>query len=157
MLKQTGFFRTVGADMKLKQTIQRSKKGSGGVIDQTKQEAFVTELEFLSISKCYKEITGSQLANSDADRPHRELSSRSIAEYHEAANKVINFMKNKGNPYLASAKTNLHHFTTDQIVPQNNAEKLIDYFEHRQKEYENFRNDRFITKIKKLGMIFFLI
>ena len=147
--------------MKLEQTIQRSKKGSGGVIGQTKQEAFVTEWELayhevLSISKCHKEITGSQLANSDADLPHRELSSRSIAEYHEAVNKVINFMKNKGNPYLASATTNLHHFTTNQIVPENNAEKLIDYFDHWQKEYENVRNNRFITKTKKLGMIFFL-
>ena len=60
--------------MKLEQTIQRSKKGPGGVIGQTKQEAFVTEWELayhevLSISKCHKEITGSQLANSDADLP----------------------------------------------------------------------------------------
>ena len=99
----TGIFRAVGADMKLEQTIQRSKKGSGGVIGQTRQEAFVTEWELayhkvLSISKCHKEITGSQLANSDADLPHRELLSRSITEYHEAVNKVINFMKNKGNP-----------------------------------------------------------
>ena len=39
----TAFFRAVGPDMKLEQTIQRSKKGSGGVIDQTKHEAFVTE------------------------------------------------------------------------------------------------------------------
>ena len=62
-------------------------------------------------------------------------------------------MKNKGNLYLASA-TNLHHFTTNQIVPENNAEKLIDYFDHRQKEYENFRNDRFITKTKKAWYIF---
>ena len=85
----TGFFRAVGADMKLEQTIQRSKKGSGGVIGQTKQEEFVTEWEFayhevLAISKCHKEITGSKLANSDADLTHRELTARSIVEYNEA-------------------------------------------------------------------------
>ena len=123
-----GFFRAVGADMKLEQTIQRSKKGSGVVIGQTKQEAFVTEWELayhevLAISKRYKEITGSQLANSDADFIHRELTARSIVEYNEALSKVINFMKEKGNPYFISANQNyiiLHHVKLFQKVLQRN-------------------------------------
>ena len=146
--------------MKLEKTIQRSKKGSGGVIGQTNQEAFVTEWklayhEVLAISKCRKEKTGSQLPNSDADLTHRELTARSIVEYNEAVSKFINFMKEKGNPYLISAHTKLHHFTSGQIVPESTAEKLIDYFDHGQKECESFRRDRFITKTKKLGMVCF--
>ena len=35
----TGYFRAVSPDMKLEQTIQRSKKGSGGIIGQTKQDS----------------------------------------------------------------------------------------------------------------------
>ena len=97
-----------------------------GVIGQTKQEAFVTEWELpyhevLAISKCHKEITGSQLANSDADLTHREQTARSIVEYNEAVSKFINFMKEKGNPYLISANTKLHHFTSGQIVPESTA------------------------------------
>ena len=130
--------------MKLEQTIQRSKKGSGGVIGQSKQEAFVTEWELayhevLATSKCHKEITGSQLANSDADLTHRELTARSIVEYNEAVSKVINFMKEKGNSYLISANAKLHHFTSGQIVPENTAEKLIDYFDHGQKRILKFQ------------------
>ena len=156
----TRFFRAFGADMKLEKTIQRSKKGSGGIIGQTKQEAFVIEWELvyhevLAISKCHKEITGSQLANSDVDLTHRELTARSIVEYNEAASKVINFMKEKGNPYLISANTKLHHFTSGPIVQESTAEKLIDYFDHGQKKYESFRRDRFITKTKKVGMVCF--
>ena len=63
------YFKAVGADMNLEQTIQRSKKGSGGVIGQTKQEVFVIEWELayhevLAISKCHKDIIGSLLDNS---------------------------------------------------------------------------------------------
>ena len=79
------YFKAVAADMKSEQTIQRSQKGSGGVIGQAKQEAFVTEWELayhevLAISKCYKDITGSLLANSEANLPHRKLTTRSVAE-----------------------------------------------------------------------------
>ena len=39
----SGNYNAAAPDMKLEQTIQRSKKGAGGVISQTKQDAFVTE------------------------------------------------------------------------------------------------------------------
>ena len=142
--------------MNLEQTIQRSNKGSGGVIEQTKHEALVTEWELayhevLAISKCHKDITGSLLANSEADLPHRELTTRSVAEYNEAVNKVITFVKEKGNSYITSANTKLHHFTPDQLVPISSSDKLINYFDQGQAEYESFKRERFITKEKKLG------
>ena len=73
-----GHFNAVAPDMKLEQTIQRSKKGAGGVVGQMKHEAFVTEWELcyhevLAISKYHAEITGSVLASSDAEPLHREL------------------------------------------------------------------------------------
>ena len=111
--------------MKLEKTIQRSKKGSGGVIGQTNQEAFVTEWklayhEVLAISKCRKEKTGSQLPNSDADLTHRELTARSIVEYNEAVSKFINFMKEKGNPYTKQNYIILHQVKLFQKVLQRN-------------------------------------
>ena len=36
-------FKAVAADMKLEQSIQRSKKGPGGIIGQTKHQTYVTE------------------------------------------------------------------------------------------------------------------
>ena len=38
-----GYFKAVAADMKLEQSIQCSKKGPGGIIGQTKHQAYVTE------------------------------------------------------------------------------------------------------------------
>ena len=40
-----GAFSANSPDMRLEQTIQRSKKGVGGIIGQTKQEGFITEWE----------------------------------------------------------------------------------------------------------------
>ena len=57
--------------MKLEQTIQRSKKCAGGIIDQTRQIAFISEWELvyheiLAISNCFSEITKlGKLNNSD--------------------------------------------------------------------------------------------
>ena len=39
----TGTFNAVSPDMKLEQSIQRSKKGSGGIIGQTKQQSYITD------------------------------------------------------------------------------------------------------------------
>ena len=41
----TGSFNRVAPDMKLEQTIQRSKKSVGGVIGQTSNKKFVTKCE----------------------------------------------------------------------------------------------------------------
>ena len=107
--------------------------------------------EVLAISKCHKDITGSLLANSEADLLHREFTTRSVAECNKAVSKVITFMKEKGNPYITSANTKLHHFTSGQLVSISSSDKLINYFEEGQAEYENFRRERFVTKEIKLG------
>ena len=57
-----GSFNAVAPDMKLEQTIQRSKKSSGGVIGQTSNIKFVTEWELtyhevLSICNMFRNIT----------------------------------------------------------------------------------------------------
>ena len=54
----------VGPEMKLKQSIQQSKKVTGGIVGQAKKNAFVTEWELgyhevLDISKSYSNITRS--------------------------------------------------------------------------------------------------
>ena len=51
----TGSFNAEAADMKLEQTIQRSKKGAVGTTGQTKQSGFVSEWELV-----YHEISYSE-------------------------------------------------------------------------------------------------
>ena len=40
-----GYFKAVAADMKLEQSIQRSTKGPGGIMRQTKHRTYATEWE----------------------------------------------------------------------------------------------------------------
>ena len=60
-------------------------------------------------------------------------------------------MKEKGNPFIPSANTKLHHFISGQLVSISSSDKLINYFDQGQAEYESFKRERFITKEKKLG------
>ena len=149
-----GHFNAVAPDMKLEQTIQRSKKGAGGVVGQTTHKAFVTELELcyhevLAISKYHAVITGSVLASSDAEPLHRELRKTSILEYN--ASKVAAFINERGNPYLTSACSTLHHFTSGQVVTPDVSKQLLAYFKSGLQEYMSFRNARFVTKEMKLS------
>ena len=115
--------------------------------------AFVTELELcyhevLAISKYHAVITGSVLASSDAEPLHRELRKTSILEYN--ASKVAAFINERGNPYLTSACSTLHHFTSGQLVTPDVSKQLLAYIESGL-QYMSFRNARFVTKEMKLS------
>ena len=89
MRTSAGFFNAVAPNMKLEQSIQRSKKDSGGIIGQTKQNAFVTEWELayhevLDISESYSNITRSILAETDTTKLKKELQSKNMKKYYEA-------------------------------------------------------------------------
>ena len=91
-----GFFNAVAPDIKLEQHIQRSKKVAGGIIGQTKQNAYVTEWELayhevLDISKI--------LAETDARTLSKELPSKNMKEYYEAVKQVFDFLNERDNPY----------------------------------------------------------
>ena len=74
----SGNLKRVTPDMKLKQTIQRNKKGTSGIIGQTKVNSYFTEWELvyhevISISNCYVDLTKSSSYNSNDVLLHDEL------------------------------------------------------------------------------------
>ena len=74
----TGFFNVVAPDMKLEQSIQRSKKGAGGTTGQMKQNVFVTEWELvyhkvLDINKSCSNITRSIPGETNTKTLNKEL------------------------------------------------------------------------------------
>ena len=73
----TGSFNDVAPDMKLEQTIQRSKKGAGGIIGQTKRSPFVSERELV-----YHEILGISNSFSEIIKPGK-LSDIDLNLHHE--------------------------------------------------------------------------
>ena len=70
-----GTFNNVSPDMKLEQTIQRSKKSQSGIIGQTRQNNYVTEWELvyheiLNISNLFHGVTSSRLSFRETDLHH---------------------------------------------------------------------------------------
>ena len=65
--------------------------------------------------------------------------------------KILNFISERGNTYLASFTTcKLYHLTTGQCVNDMESKKLLEYFEHGEKSYVELRNEIFVDKTKTL-------
>lgn len=147
----------VSPDMKLEQTIQRSKKSTGGIIGQTHKEAYVTEWELiyheiLAITNCFNDLTKTDQSHSDTSEPlpHHEVKGNLKADIHEAVAKVFNFIEEKGNPFILPAPPKLYVFSTCLIIADEIAKKYINFFEDGKNRYEAFRKERFIDKTKTL-------
>ena len=65
--------------------------------------------------------------------------------------KEVKFIEERGNPYESTTNPKLHNFTSGQVVSEESTAKLLKYFEHGQEQYEKFRNERFVTRTKKLS------
>lgn len=81
-----GYFKAVASDMKWKQSIQSLKKGPGGITGQTKQQVYITEwelvyLELIKISRCFNNLTRSDVTEVDATPVNKKLRSKNILEY----------------------------------------------------------------------------
>ena len=129
---KSGTFNADSPDMKLEQTIQRSKKSQPGIIGQTRQKNYVTEWELVyheifQISNLFHGITSSRLSFRETDL-HHEL-------------------------YLvtSSSITKHHHFTTGQCVNENDANRIISIIEDGNKQYAKYREECFVKKEKKLS------
>ena len=70
-------FNTVAPDMKLEQTIQRSKKSVKGIIGQTRQVAYISQLEIV-----YHEILA--ISNSFRQLINPEVGYRGTGTHHES-------------------------------------------------------------------------
>ena len=150
-----GTFNAVSPNRKLEQTIQRSKKSQSGIIGQTRQNNYVTELELvyheiLNISNLFRGINSSRLSFRETDL-HHELGGSISTLLNESIRKVTTFLAERGNRYLvtSSSITKLHHFTTGQCVNKNDANRIIIIIEDGKKNA--IIEERFVKKEKKLS------
>ena len=93
---QIGNFSGVFPDMKLEQTIQKSKKSAAGIISQTRQLSYVTEWELiyhevLAISNVYENITSAGLSFRETNL-HHELGGSLYKLMNESVNKTYRFI-----------------------------------------------------------------
>ena len=147
MKGKPGTFNAVSSDMKLEQTIQRSKKSQSGIIGQTRQNNYMTEWELvyheiLNISNLFHGITAAGWLSFRETDLHHELGRSVSTLLNESTRKVTNFLAERGNPYLvtSSSITKLHHFTTGQCVNENDANRIIIIIEDGNKQCVKFRD-----------------
>lgn len=150
-----GKFNSVAPDMKLEQTIQRSKKSSKGIVGQTRKSNYVAEWELiyheiLTISNLFRELTNAKVMD-HAEVFHHELTREKGSFIHENMKKLLNFMVEKGNPYDVVCHTPLCNFVTKVCVPERDKMSMLNIFEEGSKCYSEFQNERFILKTKKLN------
>ena len=124
---QIGNFNGVPPDMKLEQTIKRSKKSAADIIGQTQQLLYVTEWkliyhEVLAISNIYQNITNFGLSFWETNL-HYESGGSLYKLMNESVNKTYRFILERGNPYLTSQYVKLHYLTTGQCVNETNSKK----------------------------------
>ena len=149
-----GQFKAVSPDMKLEQTINRSQKSSGGIIGCTKIDSYVTEWELiyheiLAISNCHSDLTKSKTRTSSFS--HHELVGGISKKINECISRVANFISERGNPYENKQSMKLYNVTSGQLVLECNSKRLLNFFEDGKQRYTMFREDRFVSKSKKLS------
>ena len=115
-----GSFNAVAPDMKLEQTIQRSKKSSSGVIGETRRHEYVSEWEVcyhevLSISNAFRNLIGSNIAAREHDL-HHELGGNFAKVFNKDVNSVFEFVRKRGNPFHTGTIVKLHNFVTKVSV-----------------------------------------
>ena len=141
--------------MKLEQTIQRSKKSSGGVIGETSNKKFVIEWELayreiLSICNVFRNTTNGVIDFRDTDL-HHEFSGNLNLELNLRVIKVVDYINNKTNPFTLSSETKLYNFSAGQIVSDHISERILCFYDGAKGKYIEYRQERYIERDSKIS------
>lgn len=150
-----GKFNAVGLDMALEQTINRSQKSQGGIIGQTKRKDYVVEWQLiyhdiLEIRNAFRTLINVAVVDYDL-QIHHELVGKHSEELEASIKRMCSYIEARGNPYDTHSEIKLQNFTTHELVPRENAEKMLSFAEKGNELYLSFRNERFVSKSKPLS------
>ena len=134
--------------MWLEQTIQRSKKCTGGIIGQTRKLLFY---KILAISKSFSDIIQPGAIEDYRHVLYHHLKGSYSSQINISIVRVAEFLEKRGNPFRPAAIAPLHNLSTGEMVPQEVTDRFIGFSSHGKNEYENFRRERFIDKYKNLS------
>ena len=135
---QIGNFYGVSPDMKLKQTIQRSKKSccwhywSNSAIIICHRMGTYLSWSASYFCDVYLNIISAGLSFRETNL-HHELGASLYKLMNGSVNKTYRFISERGNLYLTSQYLKLYHLTTGQCVNETDSKKLLEYFEHGEK------------------------
>lgn len=162
VVKRTGGqFTSVGADMCLEQTINRSQKSAGGIIGSTKRKLFVAQWEIihhemLAVVNLQYKISGvvtpsrELLVNHEFNLPATRSSEALVDE-------IIRYVKEHDNPVRSSAQKSkddvqtLHNIISQEVMPQEIRNDLLQFDATCKTLYETFRTERFVTRQRSIS------
>ena len=158
VVKRTpGKFRAVGLDMCLEQTINRSMKGSGGIIGSTRKKNSVAEWEIvyhemLAVSNLHREKSGVKKQNHDLDINH-EFSSSETKAGERSVQAMITYIQQHENPFSSEENPSgkLHNILTHETATDAIRLQLLEVEQIGHDKYMKHRQDRFISKTVKIS------
>ena len=77
--------------------------------------------------------------------------------FNDHVQKVLTFVKDRGNPYFLSTPSKLLNFVTKVSTTEGAASRFLDFYENGKANYEQFRNERYVAKSKKLTDVIKLV
>ena len=116
-----GHFKAVGADMALEQTINKSQKGTSGIIGNSRKKQFVAmwELiyhEMLAISSLHREISGVNITAYDSVINHNFNKSETTSSERNVQ-AIMDVIERNENPFqIAPMELKLHNILTQEVM-----------------------------------------
>ena len=84
---------------------------------------------------------------------HHELRGNKGIIYNSNVMKLLDFVRARANPFVITAPCiKLHNLVTKQVVTDKITSRLLNVFENGTIFYNQYRQDRFILKTKKLSV-----
>ena len=152
VVKRTpGHFNSVGADMALEQTINRSQKSSSGIIGSTRKKTFVAmwELiyhEMLAISNLHRELSGIKTGAYRLAAEHA-LSKSDIATGEQQVQAILTAIEQNENPFqLVPVERKLHNILTQETMTEEIRSQILNVTEIGKTAYHQLRAERFVEK-----------
>ena len=156
--RDTGYFNAVAPDLKHEQTTQRKAKSMGGTVGNSRNPSYLNEWylvmhEVVAISNNLRGIMHEKsMSHSEFESIHHDLVGTKAYTLHENLIKLLSFMAVKGNPFVVKEPIiKLHNVINRQLVDSKISERLLQLFENGDKCVQEFREERFVLRTKKLG------
>ncbi|KAL4238796.1 hypothetical protein ACF0H5_003503 [Mactra antiquata] len=157
VVKQTpGNFKAVGVDQCLEQTINRSQKGSGGIIGSSRKKDFVAEWEIIyhemmGVSNLHQELSGTKQNNHELILHHEFTNAETCAREKNVID-MVQFIQHHENPFKVGPETEykLHNIITQEVMTDDIRLSIINVKELGEEMYKVFRQERILTKKKRI-------
>ena len=153
--RSPGTFNSVGTDMCLEQTINRSSKGKGEVVGETRRKDFFTMWnlifhERLAINNLGRHLSGAEFDNRELIVHHKFTEAETLRQ-EKIVKDMITFIISHENPLMLCPETRLHHIFTQEILHEDVRNDLLSVFQTGGDLYVEFRKNRFIERKEKVS------